>query len=146
MLDANVAKRLGQLVGRTIWQIRVDNEFTLAFLRQLGDEPQVLDLRLAVGGSFTYVEPDGTAHDRDDDLATLGPALRMFGQVVTTVSLSEAGDLTIELENDSKLVVPVDPHYEPWRLWEPGGPTLSAPPGGGQPRWPTSERRHTRGG
>lgn len=145
-MDDTVTERLGQLVGRTVWQIRVDNEFTLAFLRQLGDDPQAPDLGLAVGGWFTYFEPDGTEHDCGDDLATLGPALRLFGQVVRKVRLSEAGDLTVEFENDSKLLVAVDPHYEPWRLWEPGGPTLFSPPGGGQPRWPISERRHTAGG
>ena len=33
-------ERLGQRFGRTVWPIRVDNEFTLVFLRQLGDDPQ----------------------------------------------------------------------------------------------------------
>jgi hypothetical protein len=142
-MDATATQRLGQLVGRTVWQIRVDNELTLAFLRQLGDDPPDPDLRLAIGGSFTYVDPDGTEHDCGDDPATLGPVLSLFGQIVRTVWLSDAGDLTVEFENGSKLVVPVDPHHEPWRLWEPGGSTLASPPGGGQPRWPVSEQRHT---
>jgi Family of unknown function (DUF6188) len=138
MVDATATQRLGRLVGRTVWQVRVDNEFTLAFLRQLGDDPRTPDLRLSVGGWFTYVEPDGREHDCGNDLATLGPALRLFGQVVRQVWLSENGDLTVEFEDDSRLVVPCDPNYEPWRLWGPDGPTLASPPGGGQPRWPTS--------
>ena len=52
-MDATVTQRLSQLVGRTVWQLRVDNEFTLAFLHQLGDDPQAPDLRLAIGGWFT---------------------------------------------------------------------------------------------
>jgi hypothetical protein len=47
MVDATATQRLGQVVGRTVWQVRVDNEFTLRSCGSLEIDPRTPDLRLS---------------------------------------------------------------------------------------------------
>ena len=80
----------------------------------------------AAGGAERTLDPVETL--------TLAPALGLLRRRVASLTVSRAGELTVELGDGSALVVRPDPRMEAWELQ--GGGTLEGmayrcPPGGG---------------
>jgi hypothetical protein len=133
-MDRMVSECLARLSGRRVGRICVDHEYTLGLLSlTVGDQPEYL--WLAMGGRFVYRSPDAPVHilGVEEGPVQFGPALALFGDIVSDAAVSAAGDLTVRFESGPELVIPPSPNYEAWRLNGDGVPTIVSPPGGGQP-------------
>jgi Family of unknown function (DUF6188) len=98
-------------------------------------------LFFAIGGAFTVVAPDGERHDFQSEYAPsdLGPATRLLWKTVSDLRVDGRGNLTLDFDDGSELLIPTDGDYEAWRLTGKGWRTLASPPGGGVPKWPVKE-------
>ena len=141
MDDPAILERFDHVRGRQVAQIRIDNEFWLEFQSPESNPPSVQPLFLAIGGAFTVVAPDGERHDFESEYtpSDLGPATRLLWKTVSDLCVDGRGNLALDFDDGSELLIPTDERYEAWRLTGKGLRTLASPPGGGVPKWPVKE-------
>jgi Family of unknown function (DUF6188) len=140
-MDSAVVKRLEELHGATVTQVRVDHALTLLLA---GPDVAAPPSLLIIGGSFSCRDSTGVEQPYADDYAraTLGPALELFfNQTVAAASVSAVGELALDFLSGAGVRIPPNPHFEAWSLSALGMATLVSPPGGGLPAWPIKEYR-----
>lgn len=111
-------------VGEQVSQIRIDFAVGLLF------EDEAL---LRIETPFEVFEPTSqkTLVDRTSGDSCLGPTLGLFGRTLRKGDVYENGDLRLEFNDSSTLLVRSDSRYEAWTYARRNGETVVAIPGGG---------------
>jgi hypothetical protein len=91
-------------------------------------------LSLYLEGQFTFTRGDAveaaTFGSDNQDPADYAPLLRLIGEAVGGVEISDRGDLTIGFEGGAQIEVPPDPMCEAWGLEGLGHLIVHCMPGG----------------
>jgi hypothetical protein len=134
------ADKRGLVLPLVKWPVsRCIIDFAFSLQLDLDDVTAVV----RIGCPFTLV--DGEVRqliDPEGSKELLGPALTLFGHVVTSASASEEGALEIHFDDGRALRVEPDPRYEAWELSGPHGLHAVSRAGGGLVTWqPAAAKR-----
>jgi hypothetical protein len=94
-------------------------------------------MRIAFGGSFTYVTEFGISnelHAENDSWDSMTPLLRLRHHLVVSAVTDSSSNVEIRFDDTSSLSAGPDEDYENWSIVGPGDLHLVAVPGGGDPR------------
>jgi hypothetical protein len=109
---------------RGVSRCAVDHAFVLEFHE--GAESTVVRIE----GEFTIVERGQACRLTPSEPRGLGPAVALFGQVVSSARVSEKGRLEIAFDDGRSMRVEPDTRYEAWEFFGPGGMRAVCAPGG----------------
>jgi len=124
--EADVELRLN---GKNVSRCCIDTAFSLEVLEK--DAQTVI----RIGGQMN-IKHGGTQLSLSGEKPTqAGQAFILVGKTIERAIGRKDGSLDISFVDGSRLVVPVDPHYEAWELSASDGFLVVSRPGGGLATW-----------